>query len=144
MAEKFAKETIVEGLGVSSGIGIGVAYVCETGALRIPEYRIRTSDVDQEQHRLREAILKARRQIGRIRTKAKQRAEATPELASKELIYLLDAYQQVLKDSRLVRGARERIATERVNAEAAVQAEMAVICDAFPDHAGSVSSGTDR
>ena len=131
MADTFARETIVEGLGVSPGIGIGVAYVCETGTLRIPEYRIRAADVGHEQHRLREAILRARRQIGRVRTKARLRSETMPGLATKELIYILDAYQQVLKDSRLVRGARDRIAAERINAEAAVQAEVAIICDSF-------------
>ena len=36
MAEQIANERVVEGLGVSPGIGIGIAYVCETGALRIP------------------------------------------------------------------------------------------------------------
>lgn len=41
MAEKVASERVVEGLGVSPGIGIGVAYVCESGSPRIPEYRIR-------------------------------------------------------------------------------------------------------
>lgn len=131
MADQTVKERVVDGLGVSPGIGIGVAYVCEAGSLRIPEYRIRVSDVPAEQHRLREAILRARRQIGRVRTKARTRGEATPGLATQEVIYLLDAYQQILKDSRLVRGARDRVARDRINAEAAVQAELALICESF-------------
>ena len=45
-----------------------------------------------------------------------------PASASEELGYLLDAYYHMLKDSRLVRGATQRIANERINAEAAVQA----------------------
>ena len=39
----------------------------------------------------------------------------------------------MLAGSRLVRGARDRIATERINAEAAVRAELATIAEAFAD-----------
>ena len=76
MAEKIASERIVEGLGVSPGIGIGVAYVCESGSPRIPEYRIRPADVEAEQRRLREAVLRARRQLCRLRTKTRDRVAA--------------------------------------------------------------------
>lgn len=131
MTESIVSERVVEGLGVSPGIGIGVAYVCKADAPRIPEYRIRHADVDLEQRRLRGAILNARRQIGRLRSKARARAQSIPGLATQELIYLLDAYQQILKDSRLVRGAQSRIVQEQLNAEAAVQVELGTICDGF-------------
>ena len=131
MAEQVANERVVEGLGVSPGIGIGSAYVCESGTPRIPEYRIRPADVEAEQRRLREAALRARRQLGRLRTKTLGRVKANAEWASEDVLYLLDAYLIMLKDSRLLRGAHARIASERINAEAAVQAETAVICDSF-------------
>ncbi len=131
MTESIVLERVVEGLGVSPGIGVGVAYVCEAGKPRIPEYRIRYADVAIEQRRLRGAILKARRQIGRLRGKARARAQTVPGLAAQELIYLLEAYQQILKDSRLVRGAQSRIIHEQVNAEAAVQMELGTICEGF-------------
>ena len=122
MAEQVANERVVEGLGVSPGIGIGIAYVCETGHPRIPEYRVRPGDVEGEQRRLREATVRARRQLSRLRTKTRDRVEANVELATEEVLYLLDAYMLMLKDSRLLRGAHARIASERINAEAAVQA----------------------
>lgn len=131
MTESVVEERIVEGLGVSPGIGVGVAFVCEAGALRIPEYRIGHADVVVEQRRLRSAILRARRQIGRLRAKTRVRAQTIPGLAAEELIYLLDAYQQILKDSRLIRGAQTRIINDRLNAEAAVQIELGIICDGF-------------
>lgn len=131
MAQQFANERVVEGLGVSPGIGIGTAYVCETGALRIPEYRIRPADVDAERRRLREAVLRARRQLGRLRTKTSTRVKAHAELASEDVLYLLDAYLMMLKDSRLLRGAYARIESERINAEAAVYSEVTAICESF-------------
>ena len=76
MTDKVASERIVEGLGVSPGIGIGVAYVCESGSPRIPEYRIRPADVEAEQRRLREAVLRARRQLSRLRSKTRERVAA--------------------------------------------------------------------
>ena len=131
MTESIVRERVVEGLGVSPGIGVGVAYVYAPGKPRIPEYRIRHADVALEQRRLRGAIIKARRQIGRLRGKARARSQIVPGLAAQELIYLLDAYQQILKDSRLVRGAQARIVHEQVNAEAAVQMELGTICEGF-------------
>lgn len=131
MAEQIVTERLVEGLGVSPGIGIGIAYVCETGSPRIPEYRLRRSDVDAEKRRLREAILRARRQIGRLRAKLRARAEVIPGFASQEMLYLLDAYQLILRDSRLIRGAQGRIEAQQVNAEAAVASEVGSICDSF-------------
>lgn len=130
MTDKVASERVVEGLGVSPGIGIGVAYVCESGGARIPEYRIRPADVEAEQRRLREAVLRARRQLGRLRAKTRERVAAR-DWAADEVIYLLDAYMMMLKDSRLLRGAYARIAAERINAEAAVQSEVTAICDGF-------------
>ncbi|MGE5442111.1 MAG: phosphoenolpyruvate--protein phosphotransferase [Bacteroidota bacterium] len=131
MAEQVANERVVEGLGVSPGIVIGSAYVCESGTPRIPEYRIRPAEVEAERRRLREAALRARRQLGRLRTKTLGRVKANAEWASEDVLYLLDAYLIMLKDSRLLRGAHARIGSERINAEAAVQAETAVICDSF-------------
>src|SRR5512134_3705890 len=131
MAEQFASERVVEGLGVSPGIVIGIAYVCETGAPRIPEYRIRPADIDAERRRLREAVLRARRQLGRLRTRTLSRVKAHAEWASEDVLYLLDAYLMMLKDSRLLRGAYARIESERINAEAAVHSEVAAICESF-------------
>ena len=50
---------------------------------------------------------------------------------AEELVSLLDAYFHMLKDSRLVRGARRRITGDHINAEAAVEAEMAEIAKGF-------------
>ncbi len=120
-------EKIFTGLGVSPGIAFGAVHLRDSGALAIPEYKIPAAAVKQEQKRLKTAVGVAKRQISRLRTKAR----ALPELASEEMGFLLDAYYQMLDDSRLVRGAEGRIADLRINAEAAVQGELSEISTAF-------------
>ena len=122
-----AKEQRFEGLGVSLGIAIGTAYVRESGAIDVPEYRVTKKHVAAEQERLKDAVRLARRQIRRLQS----RTEAKTGAAAEELTFLLDAYLHMLEGSRLVRGAEKRIADERINAEAAVNAEIAVIAKVF-------------
>ena len=55
-----AKETVLTGLGVAPGIGIGVAYVREAGAIDAPEYEISAEQVEPECRRLRMAATAAR------------------------------------------------------------------------------------
>ncbi|MEX2449744.1 MAG: phosphoenolpyruvate--protein phosphotransferase [Rhodospirillales bacterium] len=73
------------------------------------------------------AVASTLRQIGRLRAKLK----GTPETAEEELGYLFDAYEQMLKNSRLIRGAEGRIGTDLINAEAAVQEEIEKIAKSF-------------
>ena len=115
------------GLGVAPGIAIGVAYVRETGGLEVPERKLRKVAVPDEEVRLEKAVELARRQIRRLQN----RTGDLPGTASEELGFLLDAYQQMLGNSRLVRGAKARIVDERVNAEAAVQREITAITETF-------------
>lgn len=121
------KEQIFNGLGVSPGIGIGDVHERESGAIDVPEYSVPVRELNKECERLHAAVTVARRQVGRLRAKAK----ALPGMAAEEMEFLLDAYIQMLKDSRLIRGAEHRIKNNRINAEAAVQAELTEISVAF-------------
>lgn len=121
------KEIIIEGLGVSPGIAVGQVHVRETGSIAVPEYTIKAGEVDQEHKRLTEALDTAKRQIGRLKAKA----GSMPAAASEEVGFLLEAYDQMLGDSRLVRGAYRRIDDDRINAESAVQAEINDITEDF-------------
>ena len=121
------KEQLFIGLGVSPGIGIGSVHERETGAVDVPEYSIAAKDANKELDRLHAAVTGARRQIGRLRAKAR----ALPGMAADEMEFLLDAYIQMLKDSRLIRGAESRITQDHINAEAAVQNELTEISIAF-------------
>jgi phosphotransferase system enzyme I (PtsI) len=121
------KEQHFEGLGVATGIAIGPAYVRKSGAIDVPERKIPKKEIASEQKRLAVAIRLARRQIRLLQTRAKTKSGANGE----ELTYLLDAYLHMLQDSRLVRGAEQRIADDQVNAEAAVKTEIAAIAEVF-------------
>ncbi|MCW8953236.1 MAG: phosphoenolpyruvate--protein phosphotransferase [Rhodospirillales bacterium] len=122
-------EVIVSGLGVSPGIVIGTAYLRETGTLEVPEYEIPENGIEDECDRFRAAVSRAARQVRRLRAKA----ETLPGSAGEELAYLLEAYGHMLKGSRLLRGVEKRITENRMNAEAAVQAELTELSAGFAE-----------
>ncbi len=117
----------LRGLGVSPGIAIGPAHIVESGAVRVPEYSLPADRIDAEVERFADACSKARRQIRKLKTKAL----VLPESASEEIGILMDAHLAMLTNSRLTRGVERRIRAEAVNAEAAVQAEIAIIAETF-------------
>ncbi len=120
-------EKIFEGLSVSPGIGIGKAFVRESGSIAAPKYRITRNQVSAEIERFHRAVARTRRQINRLRAKLK----GAPATAKEEIGYIFDAYSHMLKNSRLIRGAESRIQIERINAEAAVQSEIVEIAKTF-------------
>jgi phosphoenolpyruvate-protein phosphotransferase (PTS system enzyme I) len=120
-------ERVLHGLGVSSGIGIGTAFVSDDGDIAVPEYRVPADKVALERERFAAAVAVSLRQLRKLKGKA----AALPDSAAEEVGYLLDAHIAMLTNSRLVRGVERRIEHERINAERAVQMEMAEISDSF-------------
>lgn len=120
-------ELVFEGMGVSRGIAIGIIHRHDAEAVNVPEYRLPPTRVTAEKLRFEDAVERASDQIGQLQTKASDLDGA----AGEELGYLLDAYQQMLQGSRLVRGVLARIESERLNAEAAVQQEINDIARGF-------------
>jgi phosphotransferase system enzyme I (PtsI) len=123
-----APERVFEGLAVGPGIAIGTVYRHDSRYdVYVRERRIPSNRVKREQERLTAAARKASREVDALQAKAKQ----LPGAAREELGYLLDAYQQMLKGSRLIRGVENRIAADKINAEAAVVKEIDVMEDVF-------------
>jgi phosphotransferase system enzyme I (PtsI) len=116
-----------DGLGVSSGIAIGVVHLVESGMTQVPEYRLAARAVEGELIRFTAAVALSHSQIKKLKVKA----AAMSAGAAEELGYLLEAHLQMLSGSRLIRGVERRIKEERVNAEAAVQAEISEITLGF-------------
>lgn len=131
MPEEAPRELIFDGFGVSPGVGMGIAYVRERSLHEVPEYRIAAEDVPAERRRLKSAASGARRQVARLQLKLRSKASKISGAAAEEIDYLLDAYFHMLKDSRLVRGADQRILSDHINAEAAVQGEINAITMGF-------------
>ncbi len=127
MAVKSVKEKHFIGLGVSPGIGIGTAHVRDRGSVSVREYRVPSRLLKAELDRFKAAIRRTRRQFMALRKKALD----SPDTADDDLVLLLDAYLQMLEESRLVRGAEHRIRDGHINAEAAVQAEVDEIAAGF-------------
>jgi phosphotransferase system enzyme I (PtsI) len=123
-----ARETVFAGMAVGAGVAIGVVHRHDTRAnLHVREVRIPAAKVRSEQHRLLEAAARATEDIETLQREAKRMSGA----AGEELGYLLDAYHQMLSGSRLIRGVQKRIATDQINAEAAVMREIGLMVEAF-------------
>jgi phosphotransferase system enzyme I (PtsI) len=120
-------ERRLSGLGVSPGIAIGPAYVGEADDLPVSERHIAEADVAGEQARFVEAKSAALAQLRRL----KARAATLPGSAAEEIGYLFDAHIAMLSNSRLTRGVEARIAKARVNAERAVEIEIAALGESF-------------
>ena len=122
-------ERIFEGLGVSPGVGIGPVHVRESGEIQVFEVQIAAGKVGGELERFETAVAKAQRQLGKLRAKAERLHGA----AAEELGYLLEAHIQMLASSRLLGGVERRIREAKVNAEAAVMAEITAIAHSFEE-----------
>jgi phosphotransferase system enzyme I (PtsI) len=120
-------ERVFDGLGVSPGVAIGPAFLHEAGRLSIPEFTLTQEQIEPEKKRFHAAVDKSLRQLARLRSKG----ATMPGAAAEELGFLLDAHVHMLSNSRLLRGAERRIVELRINAEAAVQAEIAAIAEGF-------------
>ncbi|MBB4266909.1 phosphoenolpyruvate--protein phosphotransferase [Roseospira visakhapatnamensis] len=117
----------LRGVAVGPGVGIGVVYLHDVGLAPIPEYRIHSGLVEHERLRFATAADRATKQLRALGNRARQ----LPGVAGEELSCILDAYERMLSGSRLLRGVDQRILDQRVNAEAAVRAEMAELIAAF-------------
>ncbi len=104
------------GVPASPGIAIGPAFVLRREGLVIPEYRIEASAVDAEVARLQSACVHTRARLREIRVAI----EGSGLVAN-----IFDAQFLFLEDPALLESAEETIRSERVNAEWALQREVA-------------------
>ncbi|MCC7425414.1 MAG: phosphoenolpyruvate--protein phosphotransferase [Alphaproteobacteria bacterium] len=130
-----APEKVLTGLAVSPGIAIGPAATAVQAKVETPRSEIAPQATEAEVERFEAAIALSRKQIAKL----KARLPTLPEEAGRELEPLLDAYLQMLGNSRLVRATKKRILETRSNAEAAVEAEV----DAFATAITAAGAGGD-
>ena len=121
-------ERVFEGIAVGAGIALGTVHRHDSRAvIQVRERRIPAAKVRTEQHRVLEAAAEAAGRIEALQGRARRMAGA----AGEEVGYLLEAYHQMLSGSRLLRGVQKRIASDRINAEAAVMKEIGLMAEAF-------------
>lgn len=121
-------EEVLDGIPLSSGIAIGDGYMLESIAVEAPFYPIPAEATELETERFDRACAKAHKQITKLQTKA----ETLPADAAEDIIMLLDLHINLVgESSRLTKGVRERIKTQRINAEQAVLQEIAILSKPF-------------
>jgi len=113
------------GIPVSPGVAIGPIFGATEPPAIVVRTRIHASDSAGETSRLEAAIAQSRKQLLKLRA----RLGVLPEDSQAEIAPLLDAYLQMVGPSRLVRGAKKRIAEGLVSAETAVFDESEAIAD---------------
>ena len=114
-------ERVFEGLGVAPGIAHRPRPSWSKAAPSpFPNTRSRKAASTAELERFHGAVHKSERQLRKLQAKAQELHGA----AAEELGFLLEAHMQMLSGSRVLRGVETRIREQRINAEAAVQAEI--------------------
>ena len=122
-----AAQRVFEGLGVSPGVGIGVAHQRESGEIQVLEYQVPARRIPEELERFHGAVARSRRQVAKLVAKAERFHGA----AAEELGYLLEAHLQMLKSASLIGAIARRIEDTRCNAESAVMSEIGAIVENF-------------
>ncbi len=120
-------ERRLSGLPIGPGIAIGAIFGTVEAPAAITRHRIAAADIEAERVRLDAAVTVSRKQLGKLRA----RLHVLPEDTQAEISPLLDAYVQMLGPSRLLRGARGRIAEGLRSAEQAVMDEADAIAAAL-------------
>jgi len=126
-ARRRGGDQVLHGLPVSPGIAIGKLAIATEATPRIERRELFEHQVAHEIERFDAAVALSRKQLAKLRT----RLSILPEDANRELEPLLDAYAQMLGNSRLTRGIRRSIAEKRINAEAAVADETEALAEAM-------------
>ncbi|AUG54841.1 phosphoenolpyruvate--protein phosphotransferase [Thalassospira marina] len=118
---------MIAGLGASGGIVIGRAFVLDRQYIHVIRQTIPADRIEQEVTTLHRGVDDSIEQLRRL----KSQSGALEASASDELGFLLDAYIQMLTQSRLLRGAEDRIRQQKMNAVWAVSDVIDSIAQQF-------------
>jgi phosphotransferase system enzyme I (PtsI) len=101
------------GLGVSSGIAFGRAYLIGRDTLKAPRHHMEAEDLDTEIARLYKAIATSDKQLAKIKEKLASENESD--------YHIITAHQMMLHDEHMVGAAVEYIKEDKINAEWALR-----------------------
>jgi phosphoenolpyruvate-protein phosphotransferase len=133
------------GMPISRGVAIGPVFGTTEAPVEIVRTKIQAADMAAEGARLDAAVVQSRRQLTKLRAKL----AVLPQESQDEIAPLIDAYIRMLGPSRMMRGARRRIAETLLSAESAVAAEAddlaaAIMAQADRGRAADDSAGLQR
>lgn len=117
---------LMKGIGVSSGIVIGKAYVLDRGMVEPAQFcYLDIKDTDNEIERFKNALKESREQLQRIKKKMEE------DQRGKEHIRIIDAHLMILKDNMLINDTIKVIKEQRVNAEWALKTVLKELVEYF-------------
>lgn len=126
MTEAKKQVVLLKGIGVSSGIVIGQAYIMERGMVEPSQYcYLDISETEKEIARFEDAVQLSRDQLLRIKKKMEKDGRG------KEHILIIDAHLMILKDNMLINDTIKIIKKDRVNAEWAIKTVLKDIKEYF-------------
>ncbi|MBI5642452.1 MAG: phosphoenolpyruvate--protein phosphotransferase [Deltaproteobacteria bacterium] len=126
MADVKKQVILMKGIGVSSGIIIGKAYLIERGVIEPAQFcYLDIAETDSEIERFQNALKASRDQLLRIKKKMEQDGKG------KEHIRIIDAHLMILKDNMLINDTVKVIKEERVNAEWALKTVLKDLMEYF-------------
>ncbi|MCA9562286.1 MAG: phosphoenolpyruvate--protein phosphotransferase [Myxococcales bacterium] len=112
-----------DGIAVSSGVAVGRVYRLSREVQRIPRRTISEHEVDREIARFELAIAATADQLDRLLHRMRA--------AAKDGILIVEAHRMMLQDVMLVDGTKRIVAEQLLNAEAALERNLAELAAAF-------------
>lgn len=110
MSEEAFANKVLKGIGVSSGITSGRAYLLERGRVPIPKRKIKDDTINKEIAKFTHAINSAVGELNTIKS-------AVTDDEIKKHAFIIDAHMLILQDSLFHEEVIDTIKSERINAE---------------------------
>ncbi|MBN2372746.1 phosphoenolpyruvate--protein phosphotransferase [bacterium] len=105
----------LKGIQVSSGIGIGRAFLIDRRKIKVEKYSVDVRDIQREIERFHKALDLSKKQLLEIKEKL------VAEMGKKGHASIVDVHILILEDEMLVREAMKIVEKEHVNAEWALR-----------------------
>ncbi len=115
---------LIRGIGVSSGIVIGPAFVLDEVVQHVSRRRVLESDIPHQLIRLDEALNASINDLEKLRERVSTEFD-------KDAAAILNFHISLMSDTHFQEPIRKRIQDERVTAEYAVTAELQILADRF-------------
>jgi phosphoenolpyruvate-protein phosphotransferase (PTS system enzyme I) len=127
MQSQLRQEIHLQGIGVSSGIILGKAFLVEQGKVEIPTYSLHEKDeIEKEIKIFLKAIAITRSQF--LETKKEIRKKGI-----KKGDFIIDAYLMILEDKLLIKETTNNIRKEKINAAWALKSVLNSLQKAFSE-----------
>jgi len=124
MAVQQQVNKILRGIGASSGIIAGRAYLVERFKVRMPEKKIDPTRVDEEVERFLRAIEESRSQLREVK-------EKILDPVVRQHTFILDVHLMILDDEMLIQNTVDHIRKRKVNSEWALDLTLEKLDSAF-------------